>query len=116
MEIQFRLPDLFVLTPFSTLEGCHESYVREDRSSTEWALGYGILPDHKSTRVYESEAELLANLAYNDPSTTKERLRIIGDYLVLLVVIDELTDEQDAIGANAAREVFSKVLVLEEKA
>ena len=35
---------------------------------------------------------------------------------MLLVVIDELTDEQDAIGANAAREVFSKVLVLEEKA
>ena len=116
MEINFCLPDLFALTPFSTLEGCHESYVREDRSSTEWALGYSILPDHKSNRIYESEAELLANLAYNDPSTTKERLRIIGDYLVLLVVIDELTDEQDAVGANATREAFSKALVLDGKA
>ena len=35
---------------------------------------------------------------------------------MLLVVIDELTDEQDAVGANATREAFSKALVLDGKA
>ena len=109
MSIQFHLPDLFALTPFNALRGFHESYTREDRSSTEWALSYGILP-HKHDILYASEPELLANISYNSCSVTKERLKIIGNYLALLFVTDELTDDQDDEGAAATREAFIKAL------
>ena len=109
MSTQFHLPDLFALTPFNALRGCHGSYTREDRSSTEWALSYGILP-HKRDTLYASEPELLANISYNSLSTTKEHLKIIGNYLALLFVIDELTDDQDGEGAATTREAFIKAL------
>ena len=109
MSTQFHLPDLFALTPFNALRGCHGSYTREDRSSTEWALSYGILP-HKRDALYASEPELLANISYNSLSTTKERFRTTGDYIALLYVIDELTDEQDNEGVATTREAIIKAL------
>ena len=110
MTIQFHIPDFFALTPFEGWKGFHKTFVREERASTEWMLSHGIFATHKYDRVYASEAELLACIAYNNPLTTKEELRTIGDYLMILLTIDEITDDQDVKEAAQSRETFIKAL------
>ena len=111
MEHIIKLPDLASLTPFTWL-GCNPRYSRSSRESTDWMLSYGALSGEKRARVVRTNADLLG--AYTVPYADPKGLRLTTDHLVLLYVIDELTDDQSDEDASAARDTFTKALTADE--
>ena len=101
------IPDLFTLTPF-TYAGQSTIFEADKRESTEWMLSYGIFVDLKRARMKGSNAELLGSYAF--AYANADRLRICCDFLMILFVLDEITDAQDAKGANETRDTFVKAL------
>ncbi|EJD00897.1 terpenoid synthase [Fomitiporia mediterranea MF3/22] len=113
---QLNLPDLFALCPF-TWSSPSPYYSSKRRDSTEWILGYlgSLFPDDNELgmkqlreRMYASSAELLGS--YVNPYADAEGLRISNDFHMILFVLDEITDVQDAESAAKTREVFVKAL------
>ena len=92
----FVLPDLQALTPFPA--SCNPHYAAVAAESSSWIAGFpDVLSDVKRTIFLKSLCELLC--AHTYPYAGYEQFRTICDSISMLFIIDEISDDQDEVGA-----------------
>ena len=86
------LPDLYAIVPFKGSQ--NPAFHSVHRESIAWVESHKVFTGHKWEQYVQTCPELLASYAY--PLADYERLRMCCDYIALLYVMDETTDEQQA--------------------
>ncbi|KAH9925105.1 isoprenoid synthase domain-containing protein [Fomitopsis serialis] len=102
----FVLPDLLALCPFKASINPHHASAAA--ASSAWVDSYRIFPDRKRAAFTHECYELL--VSYVIPNADHEHLRMCCDFVNLLFVIDEVSDEQDSAGARRTGDVFLNAL------
>ncbi len=99
---QFTLPDLFALCPF---EGCtNPNYTKAAAESRAWINSYHLFQGQKLALFNEGSNELLAS--HTNPYAQYYQFRTCCDFINVLFVIDEVSDDQDGKGARHTGKVF----------
>lgn len=93
---RFILPDLFAICPFSHSFNPH--FERAAAESSAWIDSFHVFRDRKRAFFMQSNAELLAGFVY--PYAGYEELRTCCDFINVLFVMDEISDDQDGDGAR----------------
>ena len=101
--LQFVLPDLLSMCPFSGSENPH--YAKAAPESSAWVNSYDILTNKKRAYFVQGSNELL--VAHTYPYADYEQFRTCCDFVNLLFVVDEVSDEQ---GGKDARHTGSILL------
>ena len=99
---QFTLPDLLAVCPFQDKTNPH--YERAAAESTAWVKSYNIFSERKLAFLLKGSSELLVSHAY--PSAPYEQFRACCDFVNLLFVVDEVSDDQNGSDARRTGEVF----------
>lgn len=94
---RFALPDLFAICTFDHSFNPH--YERAAAESSAWIDSFHVFRDRKRAFFIQSNAELLAGFVY--PYAGYEELRTCCDFINVLFVMDEISDDQDEDGARA---------------
>ncbi|KAL0574886.1 Sesquiterpene synthase 10 [Marasmius crinis-equi] len=103
---QFLLPDLLAIC---TLKGSINPHYRDAGSaSSAWIDSYDVFTDRKRADFVQSCAELL--VAYTYPYAEYEQFRTCCDFVNLLFVLDEISDEQDGKDAAATANIFLQAM------
>ena len=104
---QYLLPDL--LSQCTSTLSINPHYARCRAESSAWVASFNFFIDPRKRLVfYLADAELLC--AYVYPYANYEAFRICCDFVNLLFVIDEISDEQSGSDAKATGDVFLDVL------
>ncbi|KAH9945295.1 terpenoid synthase [Epithele typhae] len=99
---QFTLPNLYAMCP---LEGStSEHYEKAAAESRAWVNNYHLFKGAKLAFFLQGNNELLVSHTY--PYAPFAQFRTCCDFVNLLFVVDEVSDEQDGIGARATGEVY----------
>lgn len=97
LQTYFVLPDLRALTPFHA--SCNPHYAAVAAESSAWIAGYpDVLSELKRTILLKSASELLSANTY--PYAGYEQLRTVCDTISMVFIIDEISDDQDEVGAR----------------
>ncbi len=99
---QFTLPDLLAVCPFEGSTNPH--YTKVGAESRAWINSNHVFQGRKLALFNKAVIELLASHAY--PQAGSDQFRTCCDFVNLLFVIDELSDDQDGKGARHTGEVF----------
>ncbi|KAI0635720.1 terpenoid synthase [Trametes polyzona] len=99
---QFILPDLLSLCPFEDATNPH--YVQCAEESSAWVKSYNIFSERKLAFLMQGSSELLVSHAY--PYAPYEQFRACCDFVNLLFVVDEVSDDQTGKDARRTGEVF----------
>ncbi|KAF8968015.1 isoprenoid synthase domain-containing protein [Flammula alnicola] len=100
---QFRLPDLFASS--SPLKASTNPYYREaSAESRAWINSYNVFTDRKRADFVQGQNELLCSRAY--PYAGYEQFRTTCDFVNMLFVVDEVSDDQNGQDASATGQVF----------
>nr|BCX55497.1 sesquiterpene synthase [Phanerodontia chrysosporium] len=102
----FVLPDLFAVCPLVGSTNPH--YAKAARESSAWIDGYRLFTDRKRAFFIQGSNELLVSHTY--PYADYEQFRTCCDFVNLLFVVDEVSDDQDGKGARSTGEVFLNVM------
>ena len=103
------LPDLYAIVPFKASQNAAFDSVH--RESMAWVESHNAFIGPKWEQFVQSCPGLLASYVY--PSADSEGLRACCNYIALLFVIDETTDEQQVIEAHQAIDSHIKALANE---
>ncbi|KAF9263792.1 terpenoid synthase [Marasmius fiardii PR-910] len=103
---QFLLPDLHALCPLESSMSPH--YHRAAKESSDWISGYNVFNDRRAIVIKEANSELLVAHAY--PYAPYERFRTVCDFINLLFVFDETSDEQTGEDAAATGDIFHEAM------
>ena len=104
---QYSLPDLLTICSFPWSSNPH--YARCRAESSAWIEGFNFFIDpRKRYHFKQSDAERLCAYAY--PFADYEALRMCCDFVNLLLVLDEVSDEQTGDEAKVTGDVFIDVL------
>ncbi|TFY71414.1 hypothetical protein EVG20_g1594 [Dentipellis fragilis] len=104
---RFTLPDLMaVSTAFTDATNPH--WKRAAAESKQWVNSYNVFSDRRRAFFYQGLSELLVSHAY--PYAEFEEFRTICDFVNLLFVIDEISDEQSCDDARETGEVYLHVM------
>ena len=99
----FFLPDLLTLSkPFKGSTNPH--YRKAASESRAWINGYDIFTDRKRAFFIQGYNELLVSHTY--PHAGYEEFRTICDFVNLLFVVDEISDDQNGADARGTGEVY----------
>ncbi|PPR02613.1 hypothetical protein CVT24_002184 [Panaeolus cyanescens] len=99
---QFRLPDLFKSCP---LQDATNPYYKEAAAeSREWINSYDMFTDRKRAFFVQGSNELLCSHVYSYAGY--EQFRTTCDFVNLLFVVDEVSDDQNGADARATGQVF----------
>ena len=99
---QFVLPDLFALCPIKGSTSPH--YERAAAESSAWVESHDILSARKWAEFMSNSNELLVSHTY--PYAGYEEFRTCCDFLNLLFVVDEISDEQNGSDAWLTGQIF----------
>ena len=103
----FVLPDLHALTPFPASFNPHYPVVSAE--SLAWIASFpNVFLDAKRAAFTQGVGELLCAHAY--PYADRERLRTLCDFIGMLFVIDEISDDQDEVGARKTGSALYEVM------
>ncbi|KAI0320270.1 terpenoid synthase [Amylostereum chailletii] len=103
----FILPDLVAhSTAFTDATNPH--WERAAAESKEWVNSYKVFADRRRAFFLQGQSELLVSHAY--PYAAYQEFRTICDFVNLLFVIDEISDEQGAGDARLTGDIFLHVL------
>jgi len=103
MAKQYTLPDLLSLCPLK-LELSNPHYKEAAAESRAWINSYNVFTDRKRAFFIQGSNELLVSHTY--PYAGFEQFRTCCDFVNLLFVVDEVSDDQDAKDARTTCEVF----------
>ncbi|CCL98795.1 uncharacterized protein FIBRA_00800 [Fibroporia radiculosa] len=103
---QFILPDFLSIMPFKSSFNPHFEEVAAE--SSVWINSFKVLPDRKRTFFLQKSGELLC--AYVYCYATYERLRTACDFINILFIFDELSDDQNGKDAYSAGRTFLSAL------
>ena len=98
----FVLPDLFAVCPLKGSTNPH--YAKAARESSAWVDSYNLFTDRKRAYFIQGSNELLVSHTY--PYAPYEQFRTCCDFVNLLFVVDEVSDEQDGEDARSTGNVF----------
>ncbi|KAI0261488.1 terpenoid synthase [Gloeopeniophorella convolvens] len=99
----FYLPNLLALsTPFKGSTNPH--YTKAAAESRAWINSYNIFADRKRAFFIQGCNELL--VAHTYPHAEYEEFRTICDFVNLLFVVDEVSDDQNGADARRTGEVY----------
>ncbi len=99
----FYLPDLLSLSkPFKGSTNPH--YRKAAAESRAWINSYNIFTDRKRAFFIQGYNELLVSHTY--PHAGYEEFRTICDFVNLLFVVDEVSDDQNGADARRTGEVY----------
>lgn len=99
----FYLPDLLVLSkPFRGSTNPH--YRKAAAESRAWINSYNVFTDRKRAFFVQGCNELLVSHTY--PHAGYEEFRTICDFVNLLFVVDEVSDDQNGADARKTGEVY----------
>ena len=99
----FILPDLFSLsTAFRDATNPH--WKRASVESRKWVNSYNVFNDHRRAFFIQGQSELLVSHVF--PYAGYEEFRTCCDFVHLLFIVDELSDEQSSVEARSTGEVF----------
>ncbi|KAL0574236.1 Sesquiterpene synthase 10 [Marasmius crinis-equi] len=103
---QFLLPDLLAICP---LKGSINPHYRDAGSeSSAWINSYDIFTDRKRAYFVQGCNELL--VAHTYPHAGYEEFRTCCDFVNLLFVVDEVSDEQNGKDAAVTGNVFLRAM------
>jgi hypothetical protein len=102
----FFLPDLFAVCPLKGSTNPH--YAAAARESSEWIDSYNLFTDRKRAYFIQGSNELLVSHTY--PYAPYEQFRACCDFVNLLFVVDEVSDEQGGKDARSTGNVFLNVM------
>ncbi|KDR78905.1 hypothetical protein GALMADRAFT_1278404 [Galerina marginata CBS 339.88] len=103
---QFYLPDLLASCPLNDATNPH--YKEAAAESRAWINSYDIFTDRKRAFFVQGCNELLCSHVYSYAG--REQLRTTCDFVNLLFVVDEVSDEQSGSDARATGQVFVKAM------
>ncbi|THV01930.1 terpenoid synthase [Dendrothele bispora CBS 962.96] len=103
---QFILPDL--LSSCLLKRGINPHYQEAAAESAAWLGSHNILSDKKRAEVISNHNELL--VAHTYPYAEYEQFRTCCDFVNLLFIIDECSDEQNGQDAHATGKIFLDAL------
>ena len=104
--LSFVLPDLFAVCPLTG--STSPFYTDAARESSAWVNSYNLFTDRKRAYFIQGSNELLVSHTY--PYAPFEQFRTCCDFINLLFVVDEVSDEQDGKGARSTGSVFLNVM------
>ena len=99
---QFTLPNLLALCPLKGSTSPH--YEKASAESRAWINAYHLFKGKKLEFFLSGSNELLVSHTY--PYAAYDQFRTCCDFVNLLFVIDEVSDEQDGRGARATGQIF----------
>ncbi|KAE9408444.1 terpenoid synthase [Gymnopus androsaceus JB14] len=99
---QFRLPDLIATCPLKGDINPH--YKEAGAESAAWINSYNVFTDRKKAYFMQGCNELL--VAHTYPYAGYEQFRTCCDFVNLLFVVDEVSDEQSGDDARATGEIY----------
>ena len=98
----FRLPDLHSVCPLQGSTSPH--YEAAARESSAWVNSYNFFVDRKRAEFVQGCNELLVSHTY--PYADFDQFRTCCDFVNLLFVVDEVSDEQNGKDARATGQIF----------
>ncbi|RDB26083.1 Linoleate 10R-lipoxygenase COP4 [Hypsizygus marmoreus] len=98
----FILPDLLAMCPLDGAKNPH--YERGAAESRAWINSYNVFTDRKRAFFVLGSNELLVSRAY--AYAGHEQFRTCCDFVNVLFVFDEFSDDQDGKGALATGNIF----------
>ncbi|KAH8831311.1 isoprenoid synthase domain-containing protein [Flagelloscypha sp. PMI_526] len=105
--VQFVLPDLVTACErFERQTNPHHALAGAE--SRAWLESYQMFSDNKKVFIASGQNELLVSHCY--PFADYENFRTICDFVNLLFVVDEISDDQNGEDARATGEVFLKAM------
>ena len=107
LPTQFRLPDLQAVCPFEDATNPH--YLRASAESSAWVDSYNLFTDRKRAYFIQGSNELLVSHTY--PYADFDQFRTCCDFVNLLFVVDEVSDEQNGKDASATGLVYLNVML-----
>ncbi|TBU32549.1 terpenoid synthase [Dichomitus squalens] len=99
---QFTLPDLVAVCPFRSSTNPH--YEKASSESRAWVNRYQLFRGKKLAYFLSGSNELLVSYTY--PYAGYDQFRTCCDFVNLLFVVDEVSDDQDGRGARATGQIF----------
>ncbi|KAH8100907.1 isoprenoid synthase domain-containing protein [Cristinia sonorae] len=99
---QFYLPDLLAVCPFEDATSPH--YRRAAAESSTWVNNYNLFNDRKRAFFNQGLSELLVSHAYC--YADYDQFRTCCDFVNLLFVVDEISDEQNGKDAGETGMVY----------
>ncbi|KAK7463064.1 Sesquiterpene synthase 10 [Stygiomarasmius scandens] len=103
---QFILPDLLSCCPLKGATNPH--YRQAGAESAAWINSYNIFTDQKRAFFIQGCNELLVSHTY--PYAEFEQFRTCCDFVNLLFVVDEVSDDQNGRDARATGQIFLKAM------
>lgn len=100
------LPDLPTTCAFPP--SLNPYYAAVASESKAWIDSFGILSDTQQRRFSKSDLELLA--AYSYPYTDREGYRTSADYMNIVFVLDDYSDDEGGNGARRMSDSFMNAL------
>ncbi|KIP11163.1 hypothetical protein PHLGIDRAFT_114823 [Phlebiopsis gigantea 11061_1 CR5-6] len=98
----FILPDLFAVCPLKGSTNPH--YAAAARESRDWINSYNVFTDRKRAFFIQGSNELLVSHTY--PYAGYDQFRTCCDFVNLLFVVDEVSDDQNGKDARSTGNVF----------
>ena len=98
----FTLPDLHIVCPLTGSTSPH--YEKAGPQSSAWVNSYNIFIDRKRAEFVQGCNELLVSHTY--PYADFDQFRTCCDFVNLLFVVDEVSDEQNGKDANVTCQIF----------
>ncbi|KAF5369039.1 hypothetical protein D9758_003091 [Tetrapyrgos nigripes] len=102
MAFQFVLPDLLAYCPIQGATSPH--YRLAGAESSAWINAFNVFTDQKRAFFVQGCNELL--VAHTYPNAGYEQFRTVCDFVNLLFVVDEVSDDQNSLDARATCDVF----------
>ncbi len=102
MRITFTLPDLLSMCPLKGSTNPH--YAIAAPQSSAWIDSYNLFTDRKRAFFIQGGNELLVSHTY--PYANFDQFRTCCDFVNLLFVVDEVSDEQVGKDARATGNVY----------
>lgn len=102
----FKLPDLLSMCPVKGSTNPH--YEKAAAESSAWINSYNLFTDQKRAFFIQGSNELLVSHTY--PYADYEQFRTCCDFVNLLFVVDEVSDDQSGRDARATGNVFLQVM------
>lgn len=99
---QFVLPDLLSLCPLKGTTSPH--HARAAAESSAWVDSYNIFADKKRADFIQGSNELLVSHTY--PRAGYDQFRTVCDFVNLLFVVDEVSDDQNGQDARKTGNVY----------
>jgi len=99
---QLILPDLLSLLPRRGSISPH--YVEAATASSAWINSHKLVPDRKHAAFLQTGSELLCAYVYS--YTGCEQLRTCCDFVNILFVVDEISDDQNGKDAYSTGSIF----------